>query len=770
MYETFQCFLVNLLLLAKTKGKKQIQACIAHFVIGTPLPPRGEKDISFQIDPAFPSQKICRPPINRPLYPEISCYRMFAWLPEEHILECFLSIMNDKKLIIHSNCRGMMTEIAQSLVSFMYPFTWQHIFLPILSEEFLGLVQSPTPYIIGVDNTVNFDWREIEECLVLYVERKKIYYHFPESKKYREFSSELISDAQKRQFLEEIRAVKTKFNLPINPDINILSDRVDLRKANHITSCYHHLHQLTAQEHDQFVDEMRKVFLDFNVRRFKDYRNYLIMNRSNPSDARMDEEGYIAAEKDQNRGFLYLTLQSQGFRCYVRECAILEDQPDSLYFDQTIQKSNRSWFFSSRPDTSFIDTDIFASRTTQMCPVPPVIEDEQTTNRSSFPTLESGSYPQLLPVSAIESKMANLSSFAKLRSFTDKEKATGTKHLTALQEKYAKKYDKATLTDERCRATMKVLLNSRSPDRAFAMFYTFMSGPNNSSVTLELVELAAVALNQLQRATIGIYLIELYQHQRQRLNSETVGMITSQVSVQDSQRRNTMFSASFRFDHHTSREKSATHGFYQTQSSMLRRVMGDSISLSELLPGSVITVQGECPYCGHVLTTHEIRRGWSSDPDIPSTKCICGKRFNPSLNVTSPLIRGYARQDPEYLESEESATSGQDSTTDHQSSADATYVEQLKESRALKQWIWPSLTHCTMLSLPSLLMRLDRILAPGSLQENDGLSGFVDDDPELFWNLILFACEWDYPLDTLISGVDWNILRIRSKESIANVM
>ena len=37
-----------------------------------------------------------------------------------------------------------------ALASLLYPFSWQHTFIPVLPSQLLEVVESPTPFIVGV--------------------------------------------------------------------------------------------------------------------------------------------------------------------------------------------------------------------------------------------------------------------------------------------------------------------------------------------------------------------------------------------------------------------------------------------------------------------------------------------------------------------------------------------------------------------------------------------------------------------------------------------
>ena len=45
---------------------------------------------------------------------------------------------------------SMLSQTIHALASLLYPFRWQHTYIPVLPESMLDVCCSPTPYIIGI--------------------------------------------------------------------------------------------------------------------------------------------------------------------------------------------------------------------------------------------------------------------------------------------------------------------------------------------------------------------------------------------------------------------------------------------------------------------------------------------------------------------------------------------------------------------------------------------------------------------------------------------
>ena len=47
-------------------------------------------------------------------------------------------------------CFSTLTTCIHSLHALLYPFVWQHTFVPVLPASMIEVVCAPTPYILGI--------------------------------------------------------------------------------------------------------------------------------------------------------------------------------------------------------------------------------------------------------------------------------------------------------------------------------------------------------------------------------------------------------------------------------------------------------------------------------------------------------------------------------------------------------------------------------------------------------------------------------------------
>ncbi|XP_025086035.1 DENN domain-containing protein 2A-like isoform X3 [Pomacea canaliculata] len=81
-------------------------------------------------------------------YESLICY-----LGTEKLIKVFSSMLMERRLILCSNQLSTLTQTIHALVALLYPFTWQHVFIPILPLEMIEVCAAPTPFIIGILQT-----------------------------------------------------------------------------------------------------------------------------------------------------------------------------------------------------------------------------------------------------------------------------------------------------------------------------------------------------------------------------------------------------------------------------------------------------------------------------------------------------------------------------------------------------------------------------------------------------------------------------------------
>jgi len=70
------------------------------------------------------------------------------------VIEIVISLLQDKKILLFSKHKALLTHCCVALISFLFPFNYQHILIPILPENMTGALEAPVPYLIGIETRI----------------------------------------------------------------------------------------------------------------------------------------------------------------------------------------------------------------------------------------------------------------------------------------------------------------------------------------------------------------------------------------------------------------------------------------------------------------------------------------------------------------------------------------------------------------------------------------------------------------------------------------
>lgn len=83
----------------------------------------------------------------------------------DNIVTILELILSESKIIFLSSHLQMLTLTCESFCSWMYPFFWHYILIPLLPARLLNYLQAPVPYMVGVQrNYYNEELLSADGC------------------------------------------------------------------------------------------------------------------------------------------------------------------------------------------------------------------------------------------------------------------------------------------------------------------------------------------------------------------------------------------------------------------------------------------------------------------------------------------------------------------------------------------------------------------------------------------------------------------------------
>ncbi|XP_048409340.1 DENN domain-containing protein 2C-like isoform X2 [Stegostoma tigrinum] len=111
--------------------------------------------------------QLCRPTDSRLEHVDFEC--LFGCLNVRHVIHVFASLLLERRVIFIADKLSTLSKCGHAVIAMLYPFTWQHTYIPVLPAVMIDIVCSPTPFLIGIlsSSVPQLNDLPIEEVLVV---------------------------------------------------------------------------------------------------------------------------------------------------------------------------------------------------------------------------------------------------------------------------------------------------------------------------------------------------------------------------------------------------------------------------------------------------------------------------------------------------------------------------------------------------------------------------------------------------------------------------
>ncbi|CAM4733792.1 unnamed protein product [Leuciscus chuanchicus] len=111
--------------------------------------------------------ELCRPSDSRLEHVDFEC--LFSSLSLRLLLRVFASLLLERRVIFTADKLSTLSKCCHAIVALLYPFTWQHTYIPVLPPSMMDIVCTPTPFIVGLLSSSLARLKELplEEVLVV---------------------------------------------------------------------------------------------------------------------------------------------------------------------------------------------------------------------------------------------------------------------------------------------------------------------------------------------------------------------------------------------------------------------------------------------------------------------------------------------------------------------------------------------------------------------------------------------------------------------------
>uniref|UniRef100_A0A8C0J9J4 DENN domain containing 5B n=1 Tax=Chelonoidis abingdonii TaxID=106734 RepID=A0A8C0J9J4_CHEAB len=215
-----------------------LESYIHNILYEVPLPPLGRSLKFYGVYEPIVCQ---RPgPSELPLsdYP---LREAFELLGLENLVQVFTCVLLEMQILLYSQDYQRLMTVAEGITTLLFPFQWQHVYVPILPASLLHFLDAPVPYLMGLQSKEGTDRSKLElpqEANLCFVDIDNHFIELPE---------ELPQFPNKLEFIQEISEVLLQFGIPPEGNLHcsesatklknlVLNDLVNDKKNGNIPS------------------------------------------------------------------------------------------------------------------------------------------------------------------------------------------------------------------------------------------------------------------------------------------------------------------------------------------------------------------------------------------------------------------------------------------------------------------------------------------------------------------------------------------------------
>ncbi|KAM4550180.1 DENN domain-containing protein 3 [Fundulus diaphanus] len=144
--DCLSCLLVQL----RTARQADLEETIKEFSAKLsliPLPPPGQLNVSFSLRPlqvVLPSRDDQDSPII-----DIDLHLPLLCFSHKTLLQVLSGLLQEQRIVLFSSDWARLTLVAESLLLYLHPLSWQQPYVPVLARGMLDFLMAPTAFLMG---------------------------------------------------------------------------------------------------------------------------------------------------------------------------------------------------------------------------------------------------------------------------------------------------------------------------------------------------------------------------------------------------------------------------------------------------------------------------------------------------------------------------------------------------------------------------------------------------------------------------------------------
>ncbi|XP_041636609.1 DENN domain-containing protein 5B isoform X3 [Cheilinus undulatus] len=135
---------------------------------------------------------------------------VFNLLGVENLVQVFTCTLLEMQILLYSQDYQRLMTVAEGITTLLFPFQWQHVYVPILPASLLHFLDAPVPYLMGLQSKDGTDRSKLElpqEANLCFVDIDNHYIELPE---------DFPNFPNKSEFVQELSEVLLSFGISPN--------------------------------------------------------------------------------------------------------------------------------------------------------------------------------------------------------------------------------------------------------------------------------------------------------------------------------------------------------------------------------------------------------------------------------------------------------------------------------------------------------------------------------------------------------------------------
>ncbi|XP_051546794.1 DENN domain-containing protein 5B isoform X3 [Myxocyprinus asiaticus] len=181
-----------------------LESYIYNILYEVPLPSPGR---SLKFHGVYEPILCQRPGVGELPLADFPLGEAFRLLGAENLVQLFTCVLLEMQILLYSQDYQRLMVVAEGITTLLFPFQWQHVYVPILPASLLHFLDAPVPYLMGLQSKEGTDRSKLElpqEANLCFVDIDNHCIELPED--FPQFPN-------KTEFIQELSEVLLSFGL-----------------------------------------------------------------------------------------------------------------------------------------------------------------------------------------------------------------------------------------------------------------------------------------------------------------------------------------------------------------------------------------------------------------------------------------------------------------------------------------------------------------------------------------------------------------------------